>query len=219
MAEVDPMAITRADTHLNGGGWARAQEVEAATWVCGYCSDKVSSIKGWWAGEQADGSGRRLAWVRICPSCQGATYFSSNGRRCPGNAPGDAVRNVPINIAQLYEEARASAAAGAYTSTVLTCRKILMHIAVEEGAQAGKNFVTYVEYLANSGYIPPNGKIWVDYIRTRSNEANHEIVLMEESDAIALVTFVEMLLRFIYEFPNSVPPAEAGAATVTQQSS
>lgn len=79
-----------------------------------------------------------------------------------------------------------------------------MHIAVDQGADPGKNFIQYVEYLSAAGYVPPNGKEWVDEIRTRSNEANHEIVLMSESDAIQLLDFVEMLLKFIYEFPSRI---------------
>jgi len=42
----------------------------------------------------------------------------------------------------------------------------------------------------------------VDHIRTKGNEANHEIRLMGRQDAEELVTFVEMLLKFIYEFPS-----------------
>ena len=82
---------------------------------------------------------------------------------------------------------------------------MLMNIAVQEGAEEGKNFFEYVEHLADKGFVPPNGKAWVDYIRKRGNEATHEIRLMTESDAKALIIFVEMLLRFIYEFPNMVP--------------
>lgn len=81
-----------------------------------------------------------------------------------------------------------------------------MNIAVAEGAEANKSFVHYVEYLSEKNFIPPNGKGWVDYIRKRGNEANHEIALMSETDASALVGFVEMLLRFIYEMPSLVPP-------------
>ena len=50
-------------------------------------------------------------------------------------------------------------------------------------------------------------KVGFDYIRTRANEANHEIQLMNAEDAQALITFVEMLLKFIYQFPNMVPQA------------
>jgi hypothetical protein len=53
--------------------------------------------------------------------------------------------------------------------------------------------------------------VWVDYIRTRGNEAAHEIEVMQEQDAVALITFVEMLLRFTDEFPREVPQEPAKA--------
>lgn len=80
-----------------------------------------------------------------------------------------------------------------------------MNIAVTQGAAAGLKFIEYVEYLANKGYVPPNGKGWVDHIRKKGNEATHEIKLMEFEDAIELISFSEMLLKFIYEFPARVP--------------
>ncbi len=80
-----------------------------------------------------------------------------------------------------------------------------MHIAVQKGAKQGDSFVKYVEYLAAKGYVPPDGKIWVDYIRQKGNEANHEINLMNEQDARALIAFVEMFLKLVYEFPKKVP--------------
>jgi hypothetical protein len=144
-------------------------------------------------------------WIRICPDCKGPTLFTRSGQRSPGTAPGKEVADVPEDVARLYKEARVSAGAGAHTASVLACRKILMHVAVAEGAKPGEDFIKYVEYLESKNYLPPKGKLWVDYIRKRGNKANHEIELMEEQDSIALITFVEMLLRFIYEFPNMVP--------------
>jgi hypothetical protein len=95
----------------------------------------------------------------------------------------------------------------AYTAAVLACRKILMHIAVEKQAQENQSFVVYVEYLAGKHYVPPGGEGWVDHIRKKGNEANHEIKLMSKADAEELITFVEMLLKLIYEFPARVPAA------------
>jgi len=77
----------------------------------------------------------------------------------------------------------------------LPARKILMHLAVEKGAPAGKSFLEYVKYLAQKGYVPPNGYGWVDHIRTKGNEANHEIKVMGEAEAKDLITFTEMLLK------------------------
>jgi len=34
----------------------------------------------------------------------------------------------------------------------------------------------------------------------KGNEANHEIVLMEPNDALDLINFIEMLLKFISNF-------------------
>ena len=80
-----------------------------------------------------------------------------------------------------------------------------MNIAVNEGADPGLSFFKYVDYLATQGYVPPNGRGWVDHIRRKGNEATHEIALMSRDDAEELITFVEMLLKFIYEFPARVP--------------
>jgi hypothetical protein len=82
---------------------------------------------------------------------------------------------------------------------------MLMNIAVQQGAGQGLRFIEYVEYLANAGYIPPNGKGWVDHIRKKGNEATHEIALMTKADAEQLIAFTEMLLKFVYEFPSVVP--------------
>ena len=65
--------------------------------------------------------------------------------------------------------------------------------------------IEYVQYLSDKGYVPPDGKEWVDHIRKKGNEANHEISIMGESDAKDLLGFTEMLLRFIYEFPSRLP--------------
>jgi hypothetical protein len=44
---------------------------------------------------------------------------------------------------------------------------MLMNIAVHEGAPEGQKFVEYVTYLADKGFVPPNGKHWVDHVRQK----------------------------------------------------
>ena len=83
-----------------------------------------------------------------------------------------------------------------------------MNIAVTQGAEEGKSFFHYVQYLAENGYVPPHGKGWVDHIRKRGNEATHEIVIMNRGVAEELISFIEMLLKFIYEFPAKIPNIE-----------
>lgn len=87
----------------------------------------------------------------------------------------------------------------------MCCRKMLMNIAVQQGAAEGLKFIEYVNFLADNGFIPPNGKHWVDHIRKKGNEATHEIALMTEQDARELISFIEMLLRFVFEFPSMIP--------------
>jgi len=113
--------------------------------------------------------------------------------------------HLPADIAALYREARNCVSVSSHTSAVLTCRKLLMNIAVAQGAKEGESFISYVSYLADKGFVPPNGRGWVDHIRDKGNEANHEIKLMSQQDAEELISFLEMLLKFIYEFPKKVP--------------
>jgi hypothetical protein len=115
------------------------------------------------------------------------------------------VEFVPKDVEALYQEARKAVAVGAFTAAVLACRKLLMNLAVSQGAKPGDSFLSYVEFLAQSGYVPPNGRTWVDHIRKKGNEATHEILLMNQTDAGELIIFSEMLLKFIFEFPNRVP--------------
>ena len=185
--------------------WLHLEVLPPKSYKCGFCSDKISSERGYKIGLQRDGSGTQIGGIYICPSCHGPTFFAPNGKQIPDGSIGNSVLHVPDNLNALYEEARKCVIDNCYTAAVLLCRKLLMHISVEQGAQKGLSFVEYVEYLSDKNYIPPNGKSWVNHIRKKGNEANHEIVLMDQNDAKDLIVFIEMLLKFIYEFPKMVP--------------
>jgi len=180
--------------------WARAEDITPHGYTCGYCGKVVASNKGYYHA-----SGTQYGSVYICPHCDKPSYIGPNAAQVPGAVPGNEVKSLPADIEALYREARNCVAVEAHTAAVLTCRKLLMNVAVSQGAAPGKRFIEYVEYLAANGYVPPKGKGWVDHIRKKGNEANHEIVLMSKADADDLIAFSEMLLKFIYEFPNRVP--------------
>jgi len=55
---------------------------------------------------------------------------------------------------------------------------------------------------------------WVDHIRKKGNEANHEIIIVEKDDATELLSFVEMLLKVIYEFPARMIKKDESKETV-----
>ena len=179
-------------------GWHNFASLPTHKYKCGYCGYNVANDRGY---PHNDASQR----IYFCANCDGPSFFRFPGTQVPGIVPGDDVAHLPAELEKLYREARNCCGVGAFTASVLASRKMLMNIAVAQGASAGESFMKYVEYLAASGYIPPNGKGWVDHIRKKGNEATHEIALMSKPDAEELVAFVEMLLKFIYEFPARTP--------------
>ncbi|MBL8901729.1 MAG: DUF4145 domain-containing protein [Rhizobiales bacterium] len=178
--------------------WRGIEDGSPRAFDCGYCGRHVANTKRYGHYHRTDFT------IYICPNCEKPTFFDVD-LATPGVPFGKPVEHLPVEIGKLYEEVRRCCAISAFTASVLSCRKILMHIAVEQKAEKDKPFAYYVGYLGDAGYIPPNGKGWVDHIRSKGNEANHEIVLMSETDAKDLVAFTEMLLRFVFEFPNRVP--------------
>lgn len=186
--------------------------MEPRGYLCSYCDRSVGPDKGWHTQESHSVAGNRMApigVIYICSFCGKPTFFEyveGQDKQHPAPAFGNVVGSLPPDVAALYTEARSSMKVNAFTAAVLTCRKLLMHLAVEKGAPGGSSFLEYVEYLAQKGYVPPNGLGWVDHIRKKGNEANHEIRVMVENEAKDLITFTEMLLKFDYEFPAKVQP-------------
>src|SRR5439155_19335700 len=115
----------------------------------------------------------------------------------------------PSDVEAIHDEARNAIAANAPTGSSMLCRKILMHVAVEKGAKQNQGFAYYVKWLIEERYAPKGAEDWLDYIRDRANDANHEIMLMKREEATAILLFTEALLRNVYELPSLVPrPSE-----------
>jgi hypothetical protein len=184
--------------------WNKPATLLSGRFTCGFCGWSVASTSGYETSFPAPPK-NELHRIYLCPNCTKPTYFDGQSQ-VPGVAPGSGVAHLPGDIKALYRETRQAIAAGCPTASVLASRKLLMHVAVSKGATENISFLDYVNYLAEKGYVPPDGRGWVDHIRAKGNEANHEIVLMSSDDASELVTFAEMLLKFIYEFPKRVPP-------------
>lgn len=181
--------------------WNNLSGIGSRDFKCGHCGNIIATDRGYFPSDPLDGLNAR---IYICPHCARPSFFHGE-RQYPEIAPGNEVDHVPEAVYLLYKEARNCVAASAYTASVLICRKLLMNIAVSQGAKENLRFIEYVDFLANSGFVPPNGRGWVDHIRKKGNEATHEIVVMGHSDASDLISFSEMLLKFIYEFPAQIP--------------
>jgi len=176
--------------------WQKTSKVEKINFACGYCSKETAPSKMYETGTGADYG----AHIYICPNCTQPTFIDENGNQTPGVMLGKAVDGITSNdVAQLYQEARYCISVGAFTATVMVCRKILMNLAVQHSAKENENFFFYVDFLANNGFMPQQGRPWVDAIRKKGNEANHEIALMDDKDAQFILQFTEALLIFNYE--------------------
>lgn len=187
--------------------WQHILNIQPRSYVCSYCGNPLSSEKGWFRDNTADS--RERHYIYICHHCSKPTYFDEYGSQTPGSNFGNIVNEIDDkDVKNLYEEARRCTGQNAFTASVLSCRKLLMHIAVAKGAEKNLSFIKYVEYLSDNNFIPPGSKEWVDHIRNKGNEANHEIVIMNKEDAEELISFCEMLLKIIYEFPARIKSKE-----------
>ena len=77
-----------------------------------------------------------------------------------------------------------------------------MHIACEKGADEGKTFVEYINYLNSNGYIAQGMREWVDQIRNLGNEATHKLEDKGREEAELAINFTSILLKIIFEFPG-----------------
>lgn len=184
-------------------GWYNTSNIGNRGWTCGYCGKNVGGNIGYYRETEP-----KNRYIYICPHCQNPTAFirdkNNSLQQYPGAVYGNEVENLPSSVATLYDEVRRCIQYTSYTLAVLAMRKLLMHVAVEQGAKKNQKFIEYVNFLDEKGWIPPSGKEWVDEIRKTGNEATHEIVLMDEDDAKQLLDFTEMLLKIIYEFPMKI---------------
>lgn len=149
--------------------WQNLLDLSSKNYACGYCNYLIASSKRYYeVFLQGNGHKLRGNSIYICPHCKKPTFFLRNNIQVPDVLPGNDVLHVPDDVNALYNEARKAVSINAYTGAVLLCRKLLMNIAVSLGADEGKQFIVYVDYLASQGYIPPNGRAWVDHIRKRA---------------------------------------------------
>lgn len=195
--------------------WESTGSIPSRKYKCGHCNSQLATNRGY-QGVAANFHPKTYCYVYICHFCEKPTFFDHAGTQTPGAKIGNPIEHINnSDIENLFSEANSCFTIGAYTSSVMCCRKLLMNISVEQGAKEGLGFVEYVNFLNANNFIPPHGKDWVDSIRKLGNEANHKIHFKTQDDAKLILVFTEMLLRFIYEMPglmkksmNIEPPKE-----------
>ena len=183
------------------------KSVPSSTFTCGYCGSTIGPNKGIGITAAHYINSKRVdsivGYLYECPVCHNPSFYHLKSETVvPGAKPGREVSNLPDDIANLYNECRICHANGCFTAAEMVARKLLMHIAVEKGAEENLTFKKYVEYLDENNYIPPNGKAWVDFIRTTANESNHEIIIKDKDESEKVMAFLSTLLIVIYELPQ-----------------
>lgn len=142
-------------------------------------------------------------WLRCVTCLEGAV--DNAGTISPYALPMRDVDNLPKNDALVWKEARTCLGAGAYMAAVMMCRKLLLHIAVENGlppeSDKGRSpgFKECVQHLESSGVITARMLKWVEPIKDVGNSANHEIKTVTKDEAEKVARFTEQLLVIAYE--------------------
>lgn len=181
-------------------GWRGTTSNGKMDWTCGYCGRTVGGDVCYLRENERDGKA-----IYICPHCENPTAFICGEfgevEQYPGACRGYDVEHLPESVSALYSEVRRCVQYSAHTAATLSMRKLLMHVAVDQGAQEGLSFAAYVGYLSERGIVPATGAEWIDEIRKAGNEAAHEIEIADAAESLRLLEFTEMLLKIVYEFP------------------
>lgn len=184
---------------LSWSSWHNIQNIEAKSYVCGYCGDKIGTSHGYFSSEHPAN-----IRIYICTSCGRPTFFDGfEVSQTPGPQLGRDIDKLPHDISVIYNEIRSSIKEGNNTSAVLSARKLIMHLAVDKaGASEGDKFINYIEHLKKSGFVPPKSNSWLEKIKNDGNEKNHELKLSTSEESVAHLKFIELLLSFMYEYSD-----------------
>jgi hypothetical protein len=177
--------------HVKWSSWQNLASLSPKTYLCGYCGTKTGTSHGYYTHPISH-------TVYICTNC-GLPTLLFGDLQIPGADASIQFNNLPDDIDKVYKEITSSIQNLNNTAAVLLSRKLLMHIAVEQGADEGKKFIDYVQFLSSKGFVPPNADKLLDFIRKVGNEKNHEIKLATAIEALKVLKFVESILQFAYE--------------------
>jgi hypothetical protein len=140
--------------------------------------------------------------VRICNACNvGTTFFEDF--QLPKPLRGETINSDGKDkaldlIVKLYGEARKALSQDCPSCAVLMFRKLLMHIAVQQGAKPRLRFVDYVDHLKSESVIGKPLFPLLDRIKDAGNEENHEIKRATTEEAEDLLNAVTHLIKSIY---------------------
>lgn len=160
-----------------------------------------------------------IAWFR-CVTCLGG-FVSNQGTISPSTRPLRTPDKLPPGDLAVWEEVRTCLGSGAYMAAVMLCRKLLLHLAVENGLESenakghAPGFAECVKHLQKAGVITQQMLEWVEPIKDVGNTANHKIATVSQDQAEQVATFTLQLLVLAYELrmTPAAPPAPQDPGT------
>src|SRR3989339_1726627 len=155
---------------FGGSPWYAADNLSSKSFICWNCNNQVASSKGYKTFDE-----QFLRRVYICPHCAAPTSYDVEGKTPISSLPGKEIKKLPENIQNVYDEVRKCMQSNSFTGAVMLMRKIIMNIAVHEGAKEGLSFADYIDFLYTQGIVPKKSKSKADSVRAVGNSANHEI--------------------------------------------
>lgn len=185
---------------FNSGEWHSISNWPPKSFICWNCGKEVASEKAYALNKP--GVGFRFSFIYICPNCNAPMIIDDEKKQVLLPLPGKEINKLPENINIVYSEIRKCMQSGGFNGAIMLMRKLIMHIAVEEGAEEGKNFVEYIDYLYDNGNIPKKSKNKSDSVRTFGNNANHKIENRTQEEAQNCFELIELLLKVNYEFAD-----------------
>ena len=183
--------------HFGDSPWRNEEQLISLSFVCWNCNNQVASDKGY---KTYNDNLRKK--IYLCPHCHTPNVYDLNGNAILSSLPGKEIKKLPENIKNVYDEVRKCMQSNSFTGAVMLMRKIIMNIAVHEGAKENKNFDEYVDYLCNNGIVHKKSKKKADSVRKLGNDANHEIENRTQEEAQNCFEFIELLLMANYEFAD-----------------
>ena len=206
-----PQHIEEYNIPQNYGGQLGSQfgvRPQYRDYLCGACGSKTT---GRMLCDVKRSDGATVLWCMCaCEKKEPTIITEKDGMelmQLPQSRQFHADAAWPVELATLYEEAAKSFAAGAFTSTSLVCRKLLMSCVCHEQEKAkvpvkeGEPFTYYVDYLANTILTFPAAKNAIDAIRKVGNEATHHVEMITRPDAERSLKIIGHLLNTIYSLP------------------
>ncbi len=181
---------------------------------CGHCNNKIGLdiyFKVFNDKKNDKGGNIRVQMysVGVCPLCGAPIILNKeNNNVLPAMREFEEISFLPKDVETLYNEMRDAYSVQSYTCCVISGRMLLANVAVEEGAEENRSFKYYVDYLVDK-YLPATkDKPWLDKVRELGNDSAHKMVIVNKEQAKISLTFINAILKNIYEFPNSVSDGE-----------